>query len=290
MGKVIMSAISKGATDPMQLDPILNNNSWAKIRYAADNNLGESVWAVGDAKQITLNGTVGTVQYNNYQPWVYILGFNHNSELEGNNLIHFGCFRSEQNYKENNGIVLDDSFYGQMQSGNTVFHMNSADSSTGGWKNSSMRLYILNSNSNSIESPINYSLLKNFPLELKNVLKQCVKYTDNVGGGQNSGGGQNIANSVTSTLDWFFLLSEFELFGKTQYSNTYESNKQKQYQYYINGNSKNAFRQSDGASANYWLRSPVVNQWYPGFCKYANFGPNWGSPQLCSAFAPAFCV
>lgn len=41
------------------LDPVLNNNSWAAIRYAADNDMGSSLWSVGDAKQITINGIIG---------------------------------------------------------------------------------------------------------------------------------------------------------------------------------------------------------------------------------------
>ena len=43
---------------------------------------------VGDTKEIILNGIVGSCELSNYQTRAFIIGINHNAELEGNNLIH----------------------------------------------------------------------------------------------------------------------------------------------------------------------------------------------------------
>ena len=44
-------------------------------------------------KKIVLNGTVGTVQFNNFETYVYIIGIDHNKEIEGTG-ITFGCFKT----------------------------------------------------------------------------------------------------------------------------------------------------------------------------------------------------
>ena len=75
--------------EPPQYDPVLNNNSWALIQDAAQKGLASSLWSVGDRKEITLNGTCRARTFSNYKVYAYILGFNHNAALEGNNTIHF---------------------------------------------------------------------------------------------------------------------------------------------------------------------------------------------------------
>ena len=72
----------------------LNEYTWEEIDYISSNGLaGEYGFQVGDAKAITLNGTVGSLALDNYQTYAYIIGINHNAELEGNNLIHFSLRR-----------------------------------------------------------------------------------------------------------------------------------------------------------------------------------------------------
>lgn len=267
------------------VDPILNNNSWAVISSVSSLGIGQAYWSVGDAKQITINGTIGTVQYNNYQPWVYILGFNHNAALEGNNLIHFGCFRADQNYTTTNSIALDDEYWNTVTSVPLAYHMNETNTTTGGWEECYMRQTILNSNANSPSSASQNSFLLALPNDLQFVLKRCIKYTNNVGGNNST------ESAITATQDWTFLLSEFELYGERTYGNTYEQDYQKQYDYYANGNSKIKYRYSSSENeTRWWVRTVPV----PGtitFCSAGGTGISaLNSASASVGLAPAFCV
>ena len=69
--------------------PALNDNSWETIRGISDAGTGANYWSIGDRKEVTLNGTVGHLTLSNYTTYAFIIGFNHNAELEGTNRIHF---------------------------------------------------------------------------------------------------------------------------------------------------------------------------------------------------------
>lgn len=267
-------------------NPTLNQATWAEIRAASDNGTASSLWAVGDAKQIDLSGkTIGTVTYDDFKPWVYILGFNHNASVEGNNMIHFGCFRTEENYSATNGIALDDSEYDTQTSTQLAFHMNTTNINIGGWENSIMRTTVLNSNASNPSSASVNSFLAALPSDLKAVLKQCTKYSDNTGGGNDT------SSYVTATQDWVFLLSEFEVQGTRTYANSAEQTKQLQYEYYINGNSKIKYKQSfTSTSLIWWLRS-VDSAVTSYFCfVYSSGGASDFYASISYGLAPAFCV
>lgn len=269
----------------------LNDNSWATIRAVSDAGVGESLWSVGDAKQITISGDIGiSYYYNNYQPWVYILGFNHNASLEGNNRIHFGCFRSEESYTSTNSVAMIDDEWGNSTSTTLAFHMNKTNTNVGGWKDSLMRKQLLNADAANPNNANNNTFLQRLPSDLKTVLKQCTKYTDNVANGEG-----NVQLNVTSTQDWCFLLSVFEVTGETGEANSYEQDYQKQYQYYIDGNSTVKKAEIDtadpGSPAAWWLRSPR-SQYDGGFL--AMDTTNQTETRYYSRYslglAPAFCV
>ena len=271
------------------VDTTLNNNSWDVIGAVSNKNLGSSYWSVGDAKQITLNGTVGTKTYNNYQPWVYILGFNHNASIEGQNTIHFGCFKRTVN--DDKGVGLDDQFYtlGTGTSNSLAFHMQNTDINTGGWESTVMRNTILGSSASLPDSAPANSLLSIFPSDLKSVMKSCIKYTDN------SGGNDLTPSSVTPTEEWLWLLSVCEVKGNSQDSiyNVFEPIVQKQYQYYAEGNSTVKFRQSVGAIGSWWLRSPSIKSTIPSrdYCMIsASGGLLIATASTSLMLAPAFCV
>lgn len=250
------------------LSGILNDNEWAAIRYASDNNLGESLWSVGDTKQITLNGTIGITNYSNYQLYVYIIGFNHNAELEGDNRIHFQIGKIDNVY-----IALRDTSYGTI--GNSAsFRMNLTSTNSGGWNDCYMRNTILND-----------AFLAAINSDLRNELKSVDKWTDNTGNASNS------SANVTITTDYIFLLAEFEVFGTRTYANQYEQDKQSQYNFYKNGNSKIRYGNTAMNTAIYWwLRSP----WHNGtsdFCNVTDYGgADDRSPRYSQGLAPAFCV
>ena len=75
----------------------LNDTSWATIKQVSDANMGANFWSVGDCKEITMNGKVSDgLTLTNYSAWVYIIGFNHNAEREGNG-IAFQGFKATKN-------------------------------------------------------------------------------------------------------------------------------------------------------------------------------------------------
>ena len=100
-------------------------------------------------------------------------------------------------------------------------------------------------------------------------MKSCTKYTDNNGGG-------NTASNVSSTTDYLFLLSEYEVFATHKYCNDAEPNYQAQYDYFKAGNSKVANKHSaTGTAAVWWLRSPYCNTTIGGngyFCAVSSSG------------------
>lgn len=272
-----------------EVSTTLNDNSWEVIRMVANRGIGENYWSVGDAKQITLNGTVGTKTYSNYQPWVFILGFNHNASIEGENTIHFGCFK--RTVDDDKGVGLDDQFYalGTGTSNPLAFHMQNTDTNTGGWESTVMRNTILGSAASSPSSAPANSLLSIFPSDLKSVMKSCIKYTDN------SGGNDLAPSSVTPTEEWLWLLSVCEVEGNTQDStyNNSEQTVQKQYQYYADGNSTIKFRESVSSVGYWWLRSPSPKNSIPShdYCMISGSGGLISATASTSRMlAPAFCV
>ena len=225
----------------------LNLNTWAAIKSVSDASMGANYWAVGDTKTITINGTVRSFTFSNLSIDVFIIGFNHNSGKEGSNKIHFLIGKINKTL-----AALCDNGYNNSGDG---FRMNTTQTNRGGWESSHMRTAILgNGNSNTPSSPLASSLMAVLPSDLRTVMKEVTKYTDNVGGGQNN------ASSVTATTDYLFLLAEFEVYGSRSGANSTEQNYQVQYDYFKAGNSKIAYRHSAMSSAVWWwLRSPNYN-------------------------------
>lgn len=273
---------------------VLAENSAATIRYIADNDLGESYWAVGDTYPVPLNGTVGTKTYDNVTVWAYILGFNHNPEVEGEHLIHFGGFKTAQTGGVD--ICLVDSHYNSDSTGGVKwFNMNHSSTTTnlGGWKGCDMRYDILGStDTNNGEptttcatDPVSDTLMAAFPADLRAVMRPATKYTDNTGGGSNN------ASYVTATQDYMPLLAEFEVQGERTYANSAEQNYQTQYAYYANGNSKVKYKQSStGSAARWWCRSPNASSG-ARFCDVNAVGSADSSNANCSySVAPVFFI
>jgi hypothetical protein len=256
----------------------LNSNSWAAIREVSDAGLASNYWNVGDTKAITINGTAGSLSLSSLSINVFIIGINHNSTREGSNRIHFmmGKIGSVQA-----GLV--DSQYGSNGS-STAFRMNTTHVNTGGWNNSYMRKTILDSDG-SPTNPAASSLMSCLPSDLRAVMKSCTKYSDNTGGGSNT------ASYVTSTTDYLFLLSEFEVQGARTYANSAEQTYQSQYAYFAAGNSKVFYRHSSTASTAFWWgRSVYAGNTYR-FCAVGTGGAAYGNSAGDSlAVAPGFCV
>lgn len=249
----------------------LNDNDWATIKSVADESKGANYWSVGDTKEIVINGKLSDgLTLSNYSTWVYIIGFDHNSAVEGTG-IAFGGFKTTQA----NGIdiCLCDSGYGTNKSSGQWFNMNNSQSNAGGWESSRMRSTTL---------PVVKATL---PAELQAVIKTTTLYTDNTGGSSTS------ASYVTATQDTLYLLAEFEIFGTRKYANSAERNYQKQYAYYAAGNSKVKYRHDSTTVAAYWWERSVVaaNPYY--FCLvHTNGTSDYTGAINSTGFAPAFKV
>lgn len=124
------------------------------------------------------------------------------------------------------------------------------------------------------------------PAALRAVLKSVTKYTDNT-----ANGGGSTASYVTATTDYFFLLSEFEVFGSISYANSNEPSKQAQYAYYSAGNSKIKYNHSATSTAVvWWLRSPCASYSSRFVSVYSSGVVNYGYASLSCGVAPGFCV
>ena len=245
----IQCTITKTAAPPPPvLNSVLNENSWKAIKWASENNVGQNYWAVGDCKQITMNGKVSDgLTLTNYSAWVYIIGFNHNTEKEGNG-IAFQGFKTAQT--GGTDVCLADSGYDSNKTSGTWFNMNNAQTNTGGWEACLMRKNIM-------------PLIKAaFPSDLRAVIKTSTIFT-----APNTG---DIA--LTATQDEVFLLAEYEVFGARNSASTQEPNYLKQYAYYSAGNSMVKYKHNEASTAAiWWERSP-----YSGnsslFCAVASSG------------------
>lgn len=258
----------------------LNEYTWDEISYISSNGLaGEYGFQVGDTKEIILNGTVGSLTLDNYQTYAYIIGINHNAELEGNNLIHFQLAKTA--ISGGTDICFTDGSYNSSGS-SAAFRMNTSNTNSGGWKDSYMRNNICGTSKTSTSGRIMGAI----PADLRNAFKSVTKYTDNT-----ANGGGSVSSYVTATTDFFFLLSEYEVFGNITYGNTYEANYQQQYAYYSAGNSKVKYRHnSTGSAASWWLRSPYVGNSGSFVVVGASgtFADYYAYYSL--GFAPCFCV
>lgn len=179
-----------------------------------------------------MNGKVSDgLTLTDYTTWVYIIGFNHNSEKEGNGI----AFQGFKVTDKGTDVCLVDSGYSTGNTSGTWFNMNNSGGNVGGWQASHVRTAVM-------------PLIKAaFPADLQAVIKTSTIFTT-----QGSGNG-----ACTATEDDVFLLAEFEVFGSRTHASTQEPTYLKQYSYYSAGNSKVKYKHNAISEAAYWWeRSP----------------------------------
>lgn len=261
IGKAIIVAVP-----PSGPNKILDKNTWEVIKQVSNKGQGQNYWSVGDCKQITMNGTVSDgLTLSDYSAWVYIIGFDHNSDREGTG-ITFQGFKATKN---GTPVCLTDSGYHANKTGGTWFNMNNSQSNTGGWEASSMRTAVM-------------PLIKaSLPTDLQTVIKTSTIYT--------AAGTGDIA--CTASDDDLFLLGEYEIFGTRSYATTQEPNYLKQYAYYSAGNSKVKYRHdSTGSAADWWLRSPAAGN-SAAFCRvFASGSVSIFGARSSNGVSPCFKV
>ena len=267
MSTILGKPITLGGGGSDIISRVLDENSWHVIKLVSSIGTGANYWAVGDCKQVTMNGNVSDgLILNNYSVWVFIIGFNHNAEREGNG-ITFQGFKATKN---GTPVCLVDSGYNNKKTSGTWFNMNKSVTNAGGWEASLMRKNVM-------------PLIKAaFPFDLQAVIKSSTIYTDNTGNGS--------GNAVpTATQDDVFLLAEYEIFGTRKYASTHEKTYLKQYAYYSAGNSKVKYRHNDTTTAAYWLgRSPYSSYPYR-FCVVDNNGDAINNYNATYSFGVSPC-
>lgn len=256
----------------------LNETSWEDIRKVSDAGLASEYWSVGDSKTIVLNGNVVGCSFNNLEIDVFIIGFDHNSEKEGTNRIHF------QIGKINNKYVALTYLYGDSSTRLNGFRFVKGLYNTGGWKSSYMRYSVLGSGGNP-QSPTGNTFLGVLPQDLRNVMKSVSKYTDNMGGGEANG-----SAAVSVTTDYLFLLSEFEIFGSIYKSNPYERNSQKQYDFFASGNEKIKYSDSNDKAIHWWTRSVVYSNRNLSCIVRDTGSAFYNNNEFSQGLSPCFCV
>lgn len=269
--KGLMVSVPQDVNVPATLDvPLvaqeLNDTSWDAIKQVADASMGANFWSVGDCKQITMNGKVSDgLTLTNYAAWVFIIGFNHNAEREGNG-ITFQGFKATKN---GTPVCLTDNGYNNNKTSGTWFNMNNANTNGGGWQASLMRKNVM-------------PLIKAaFPSDLKAVIKPSTIFTT-----QGSGNG-----ACTATEDEVFLLAEYEVFGTRAYASTQEPTYLKQYSYYSAGNSKVKYRHNATSTAAYWWERSPRSDASGGFCIVAPGGSaDYDNAYYSNGVSPAFKI
>lgn len=244
----------------------LNDTSWATIKQVSDGGAGANFWAIGDCKEITMNGKVSDgLTLTNYSAWVYIIGFNHNAEREGNGITFQGFKATDKG----TDVCLVDSGYNSNKTSGTWFNMNNSSTNVGGWQTSLMRENVM-------------PLIKAaFPEDLRAVIKPSTIFTAPDTGDI----------ELTATQDDVFLLAEYEVFGARSNASTQEPNYLKQYSYYSAGNSKVKYQHNATSDAAIWReRSPYSGE-SQSFCIVNAAGGARRITALRSAgVSPAFKV
>ena len=289
----------------------LDNNDWSTISAISEAGTGSTYWSVGDCKAITLNGTVGTLSLSNVTTYVYILGFNHNSSVEGTG-ITFGGFKTAAT-GGTDVCLCDGSYNTNKYDGSKIFNLNhwgtnsgNYNTNFGGWAACDARYDILgstdsqptpygstkttsatgvNASSTCATNPVANTLMAALPSDLRAVMKPITKYTDN------KGNSSTAAANVTATIDYLPLPAEKEIFGSISYANSNEGTNQAQYAYYANNNSKVKYKHNGTTTAAcWWLRSPYRSGAYDFVYVYADGSVNDYSSRYSLGLAPLILI
>lgn len=252
-------------------DPFSTINT-AEIPAITKAGIASSVWAIGDTREVKLNGTVGAYTFSNETVYMFIVAFDHNSSVEMNGAHHIICSFAKSALTGGKDIAFTDSQY-DTNTSNPCFHMNSSNTNSGGWANSYMRGTICSQFKNAL------------PSDLRAVLRTRTIYTDN------NGNATDNASDVTATTDTVYIPSEFEVKGARIYANSYEQNHQQQLAYYKNGASKRRYK-SDNTSkaALWWVRSPYCSDNYTFCAVNAGGAPYIDSARYAYGFAPLITI
>ena len=252
------------------LDPVFDNNSWNAIKKAVNSGTASSYWKVGDRKAVTLNGTVGTKSFSNTTTYCYILGFDHNKDVESNgaHALHIGFGATA--LSGGAYIAYCDSSYNSYVY-TSSFNMNTSVTNNGGWNSCQMKSTICPAFKNAL------------PSDLKSNIRAVTKW-------------QNDGNSTTgqSSSNEIWLLSEMEVYGSAEYSN-YTAN-QLQYDFYKGVTDWSAaptikLKDTSTSELVYWWERSAHSSYSDSFCSVDTGGhADFYSANASFGFAPCLCL
>ena len=229
----------------------LNDMSWQGIKSIAAAGKAAEYWKPGDTKTIVLDGKASGMFFNQFAIDCFILGIDHNPDIEGKNHIHFGI-----GMKNGLPIGLCDYLYRKANK-RSDWPMNISKTPTG-WKDCYMRNDVLGNDADPVFPP-KKTFLSLLPRALREVMCPITKYTDNASFSTRG------SREVTPTKDLLWLLAEYEMYGKPQNANPYEHQKQAQYDYFKEHDKLIYQHDTTERTTNVWLRSGAL--WHIGcFC------------------------
>lgn len=216
----------------------LNDCTWAEISQISSSGQAANTFSVGDQKEIVLNGRAFNTNFNNQHVYAFIVGINHNSSREGDNVIHFELYKNGDT-----PYAITTSDYGMYQGGKDTSMMRTNDNS-GGWAGSDMRNNKLGGRTtDSKDSPESGTFMSILPSDLRAVLRSVSKYTFN-------------DSTPTKTSEYIFLYALYEVLGEPyEFGASNEVTFLEQYEYYKSGNSVIHQGSSRSGSVYFWTRS-----------------------------------
>ena len=266
----VMDGDIEVSVEPPSISNVFNDNSWDIIKQVVNAGTASSYWKVGDRKAVTLNGTVGEKSFSNTTTYCYILGFDHNKDVESNgaHALHIGFGASA--LSGGAYIAYCDSSY-KSEVSTSCFNMNTSETNSGGWNSCQMKSTICPAFKNAL------------PAELKNNIRAVTKWQNN----GNSTTGQSSSNEI-------WLLSEMEIFGSATYSN-YTAN-QLQYDFYKGVTDWSAapkikYKDTSTSDAVRWWERSANSSSSTNFCIVNTNGSALNfSPYYSNGFAPCLCL
>lgn len=218
---------------------VLNDCTWAEISQISSSGQAANTFSVGDQKEIVLNGRAFDTNFNNQHVYAFIVGINHNSSIEGDNVIHFELYKNRDT-----PYAITTSDYGAYQSGGGKSSMMTTNDNSGGWEGSDMRKNKLGGRTtDSKDSPERGTFMSILPSDLRAVLRSVSKYTFN-------------DSTPTRTSEYIFLYALYEVLGEPyEFGASDEVTFLEQYEYYKSGNSVIHQGSSGSGSVDFWTRS-----------------------------------
>lgn len=239
-----------------------------EAHYAGKINIGD-YWAVGDKRTIHHNAmaATGVSESHKANDYIYvIIGIEHDDLVTAIN----GKTKAAITIQTERMLYLDTTteYNSSYDTSHECGYMNSSNTNSGGWEGCVRRTWC------------NNVYKKCLPTYIQNMMKQVRKLT--------SEGSQS--NTIKTSNDYAFLLSEIEIFGSVTYSYAGEG---KQYQYFKNATAnryKKPRYSSAYVSGQYWTRSPYSSG-SDSFCGVGRGGSaNADSASNTGGIDPCLCI